>query len=92
MLVLTRKLNQEVVIGDQIKIKVVKIDGNKVRIGIEAPENVRILRQELVSGFEESESEGTSAPLASRIAKHQFQIAEDALEGTPIESCIELAS
>jgi carbon storage regulator len=48
MLVLTRKLNEKIVIGQQgITIKVVDVRGGKVRLGIEAPEEVRIERGEL---------------------------------------------
>ncbi len=47
MLVLSRKVNQELVIGGNIRIKVIKAKGNTVRIGIEAPEDVRVVRGEL---------------------------------------------
>ena len=47
MLVLSRKAGQEVMIGDDIKLTVVRVDGNRVRIGISAPRDVRILRGEL---------------------------------------------
>ena len=47
MLVLTRKLNQEILIGENIKITVLKVKGNTVRLGIEAPREVRIVRSEL---------------------------------------------
>ena len=47
MLVLTRKLNQEILIGDNVKITVLKVKGNTVRLGIEAPREVRIVRGEL---------------------------------------------
>lgn len=46
MLVLTRKLSERIVIGDCITITVVRIEGNKVRIGIEAPEHVLVQRVE----------------------------------------------
>jgi carbon storage regulator len=49
MLVLSRKLGQRLTIGDDIVLTVVKIDATQVRIGIEAPRTVRILREELVS-------------------------------------------
>ena len=48
MLVLTRKLMEKLVIGDNICITVVRIEGGQVRLGIEAPSNVRIVRSELV--------------------------------------------
>jgi carbon storage regulator len=48
MLVLTRKLMEKLVIGDNICITVVRIEGGQVRLGIEAPPDVRIIRSELV--------------------------------------------
>jgi carbon storage regulator len=47
MLILSRKLNEQIVIGDQIVITVVAIRGGNVRLGIEAPENVPVHRQEV---------------------------------------------
>jgi carbon storage regulator len=49
MLVLTRKLNEKVYIGNDITICVVAIDRNKVRLGIEAPRDLPIYREELLS-------------------------------------------
>ena len=48
MLVLSRKLSQQILIGSDIAITVVKIEGNQVRLGIEAPPGVTILRRELL--------------------------------------------
>lgn len=50
MLVLTRKMGEEIVIGDNIKLVVNRIAGNRVTIGINAPGNVTILRGELDHG------------------------------------------
>ena len=47
MLVLTRKKFEAIAIGPDIVITIIKIDGNKVRVGIEAPAELRILRVEL---------------------------------------------
>ena len=47
MLVLTRKSNESIRLGDDITITVVEIKGNSVRIGIKAPGNLRIFREEL---------------------------------------------
>lgn len=49
MLVLSRKPGEKIVIGDSIVITVVKTEGGHVRLGIEAPDDVAILRQELLS-------------------------------------------
>lgn len=47
MLVLTRKLGEEVVIADDITVKVVSIDGEKIRLGFDAPRDVEIWRGEI---------------------------------------------
>jgi carbon storage regulator len=47
MLVLTRKQAERIQIGDNITVTVLRIDGNKVRIGIDAPTDVQIQRSEL---------------------------------------------
>lgn len=48
MLVLTRKLNQKILIGDNVEITVCALPGGAVRLGIQAPPEVRILRKELL--------------------------------------------
>lgn len=48
MLVLSRKLNEKIVIGDNVVITIVKIDRHQVRIGIEAPNEVPVYRRELL--------------------------------------------
>jgi carbon storage regulator len=47
MLVLSRKLGEKIVIGDEIVVTVVKIDRNQIRIGIEAPSDVLVYREEI---------------------------------------------
>jgi carbon storage regulator len=47
MLVLSRKMSQQIMIGSEISITVVKIEGNQVRLGVQAPPDVTILRDEL---------------------------------------------
>lgn len=47
MLILARKTNETIMIGDNIKITVVEIRGDKVRLGIVAPENVKVDRKEI---------------------------------------------
>jgi carbon storage regulator len=53
MLVLTRKSNQSIMIGDEIEITVLSIMGEKVRIGIEAPRAVPVFRKEVYVEIQE---------------------------------------
>lgn len=48
MLVLTRKLGQEIIIGDNIRIMVVDIDRGKIRLGVQAPKEIPVYRAELL--------------------------------------------
>ena len=48
MLVLTRKLNETVTIGDDIEVSVVEIEGKQIRLGIKAPKDVKVFRSELL--------------------------------------------
>jgi len=53
MLVLSRKKDEAIVIGDNIRITVVEIQGDKVRLGIEAPRELTVYRQELYEAIRE---------------------------------------
>jgi len=47
MLVLTRKVNESLIIGDHITVTVLGVKGNQVRIGVDAPKDVPVWREEL---------------------------------------------
>ena len=73
MLVLSRKVGQEILIGDNVRITITKVSGNRVTLGIEAPDHVRILRGELEpiarsfeNGFEEEKAKGKSADVLAQ--------------------------
>ena len=53
MLVLTRKSRQQIMIGDEIKINIVEVQGDSVRLAIDAPRNVRIYRGEIYHAIQE---------------------------------------
>jgi carbon storage regulator len=55
VLVLTRKSNQSIMIGDDIEISVLAIMGEKVRIGIEAPRSVPVFRREVYVEIQEDQ-------------------------------------
>lgn len=53
MLILTRKKDESIIIGDDIEIVVIDVGDGKVKLGIEAPRDVEILRKELYSSVQE---------------------------------------
>lgn len=69
MLVLSRKLNQSIMIGDDIVITVLEVKGDQVRIGITAPRDVAVNREEVLEAIREANrsavlSAGSAAPPA----------------------------
>ena len=62
MLVLTRKLQQQIKIGEQITVTILKMKGNTVRVGIDAPRDVRVIRGELPKEGAAQEAANHEAP------------------------------
>ena len=71
MLVLSRKVNEIIQIGDDIEIRILEVKGDTVRIGIEAPKSVDILRGELVLSVSASNTEALTldSTLFSQLTK-----------------------
>jgi len=79
MLVLTRKAGEGIIIGDTITIKIIEIKGGGIRIGIDAPKDTKIYRQEVYDRIKQENVEAAnwnlddldalSASLASRTEK-----------------------
>ena len=63
MLVLTRKLGESIAIDDHIKIVVVQIKGKQVRLGIQAPKETKIHREEVYVAIQEQNKEASKAPV-----------------------------
>ncbi|MDY0397187.1 carbon storage regulator CsrA [Desulfuromonas thiophila] len=64
MLVLTRKLGEGILIGEDIRLQIVEIKGNTVRLGIDAPRHKKIYRQELYDHIQQENRAATSWALA----------------------------
>jgi len=77
MLVLSRKVGEEIVIGDNIRVKVLSVRGNQIRLGFVAPANVQIQREELIQRSREPEVK--SGPvLGERVAPDVVVVAQGA--------------
>ena len=75
MLVLTRKSNQSIMIGDDIEVSVLSVMGEKVRIGIQAPQRIPVFRKEIYLEIHredsavEAESDGDSPEVRESLEK-----------------------
>ena len=71
MLVLTRKLGESIAIDDHIKIVVVQIKGKQVRLGIQAPKETKIHREEVYAAIQEQNKEAVKVAPAevSKVSK-----------------------
>ncbi len=63
MLVLTRKIGQSIKIGDNIEVKIVAIDGDQVKIGIVAPKEVEIYRNEIYESIQKENNIAANTPI-----------------------------
>lgn len=63
MLIITRKKGESLMIGDDIEITISKIEDGSVKIGIDAPKDVTILRKELYEAVEEENKEASKIDL-----------------------------
>lgn len=67
MLVLTRKPNQSIMIGDNIEVSVLSVVGEKVRIGIHAPQDIPVFRTEIYVELEQGDARGERGAPGGRV-------------------------
>lgn len=77
MLVLSRKINEKILIGNNITITVVEIAHGKIRLGIEAPRDVHVYREEIAPKRNPNEQQSKSGPSSSESS------GEDSAVGVP---------
>lgn len=78
MLVLTRKVNQSIVIGDEIEVVVLEVRGEQVRVGVRAPKSITVHRKEV---YEQIRQENLNAASASAddLSNLQTRLAKDGI-------------
>ncbi len=67
MLILARRLNEKIVIGDDIQVSVVEIKGDQIKLGISAPRHVKVYRQEVYDAIqaENVQAAKSAAPIGT---------------------------
>lgn len=73
MLILTRRVDESIAIGDDIIVRVIDIDNGQVRLGIDAPQRVRILRSELLDQIRDENAQALAE--AARLTALQATLA-----------------
>jgi carbon storage regulator len=61
MLILSRRINEKIVIGDDIIVSVVEVRGDQVKLGIDAPRNVKVFRQEVFDAIQEENKKAAAS-------------------------------
>ncbi|MCX6169946.1 MAG: carbon storage regulator CsrA [Ignavibacteriales bacterium] len=74
MLVLTRKINEDIKIGSDITIKILSISENQIKLGIDAPRNVQIYRNEVFEKVKESTIEASRASIQKETDLFKYKI------------------
>lgn len=63
MLVLSRKKGESIMIGDQIEVKIIAVDGDQVKLGILAPKSVKVHRSEIFEAIQQQNKEALASPI-----------------------------
>ena len=73
MLALSRKINESIMIGNDIEIIILEVKGDQVKIGISAPKSVPIYRKELYIQIQESNKEAAETTVDDEVLKNLFK-------------------
>lgn len=67
MLILSRKTDEKIKIGDEITITIIEVRGDQVKVGVEAPKDVKVFRQEVFNAIKNENKSAAKIPSAENI-------------------------
>ncbi len=73
MLALSRKINESIIVGNDIEVTILEVKGDQVKIGISAPKSVPIYRKEIYLQIKESNKEAAETAASDGVLKKLFQ-------------------
>ena len=76
MLVLTRKTNQSIMIGDDVEVTVLAVSRDKIRLGITAPRDIPVFRKEVYLSIQEEGGKGDAEPAAEAVDEALDELAK----------------
>ncbi len=85
MLILARRLHESIMIGDQIEISVVDIKGDQVKLGIKAPKQVKVYRQEVYQAIQRENVEAARSSTPERLPELDRYLPKGEPEKEPAE-------
>jgi carbon storage regulator len=74
MLVLGRKVGETLVISDNVRVTILGIEGDRVRVGIDAPRSVPVVRQEILDAVHHENLEAASGPLDGTLLRRLSKV------------------
>lgn len=83
MLILSRKLNEQIMIGDKIELSVVELRGDHVKIGIDAPNDVKVYRREVYEAIQEENRAAARADIRLPTLDDMIEPADDSSDAGP---------
>jgi carbon storage regulator len=76
LLILTRKVGESIVLGDAVKVKVVAIEGNQIKLGFEAPNEIAIFREEVIDKIKNINKEASATHFDAENIKKFYSFAK----------------
>ena len=76
MLVLTRKTNQSIMIGDDVEVTVLAVSRDKIRLGITAPRDIPVFRKEVYISIQEEGANGDAEPATEAVEEALDELAK----------------
>ena len=73
MLALSRKLNESIIVNNDVEIVVLEIKGDQVKIGVKAPKSVPVYRKEIYTQIQESNKEALQTTVSAQSLKDMFK-------------------